>query len=61
MPMRKKTERRRTNRGTAAITYWIWAERSGELSPFVGFSRTAKEQTGILEASPNYFLGPLVY
>jgi hypothetical protein len=47
--MRDKS-RRRTNRGTAVITYWVWAERSAELSPFVGFSRTAVEQAGVVES-----------
>ena len=44
-----KSERRRTNRGTAVINYWVWADRTAELSPFVGFSRTAVEQVGVIE------------
>lgn len=48
--MGDKAERRRTNRGTAVVSYWVWAERAAELSPFVGFSRTAAEQTEVIAA-----------
>src|SRR5687767_1662117 len=50
MAMGDKSQRRRTNRGTAVISYWVWAERTADLSPFVGLSRTAVQQIGVIES-----------